>query len=82
MCSGFKSIELTPLAAICVNLFSAGKELKVDGPIHITLPLLPTSTVSAGYHIPAWTFDMKTGRCLLFLHYQKLPFCAVCKPQK
>ncbi|CAM2100271.1 unnamed protein product [Caretta caretta] len=59
--SGFKSIELTPLAAICVNLLSAGKELKVTGPIHITLPLLPTSRVKSGDAIPAWTFDMKTG---------------------
>ncbi|KAM9123703.1 protein FAM171B [Pangshura tecta] len=59
--SGFKSIELTPLAAICVNLLSAGKELKVTGPIHITLPLLPTSKVKSGDAIPAWTFDMKTG---------------------
>ncbi|XP_077175480.1 protein FAM171B isoform X1 [Paroedura picta] len=59
--SGFKSIELTPLAAICINLFSAGKELKVDGSIHITLPLLPTRTVKAGGRIPAWTFDMSTG---------------------
>nr|XP_056717180.1 protein FAM171B [Euleptes europaea] len=59
--SGFKSIELTPLAAICVNLFSAGKELKVDGSIHITLPLLPTRAVKAGGRILAWTFDMNTG---------------------
>ncbi|XP_065269832.1 protein FAM171B [Emys orbicularis] len=59
--SGFKSIELTPLAAICVNLLSAGKELKVTGSIHITLPLLPTSRVKSGDAIPAWTFDMKTG---------------------
>ncbi|XP_054826795.1 protein FAM171B [Eublepharis macularius] len=59
--SGFKSIELTPLAAICVNLFSAGKKLKVDGSIHVTLPLLPTRTVKAGSWIPAWTFDMNTG---------------------
>ncbi|XP_060113220.1 protein FAM171B isoform X2 [Heteronotia binoei] len=59
--SGFKSIELTPLAAICVNLFSAGRELKVDGSIHITLPLLPTRTIKAGGRIPAWTFDMNTG---------------------
>uniref|UniRef100_A0A8B9P8S3 Family with sequence similarity 171 member B n=1 Tax=Apteryx owenii TaxID=8824 RepID=A0A8B9P8S3_APTOW len=53
-------IELTPLAAICVNVLLAGKELKVNGPIHITLPL-PTSTVKSGDAIPAWTFDMKTG---------------------
>ncbi|XP_042296354.1 protein FAM171B isoform X2 [Sceloporus undulatus] len=59
--SGFKSIELSPLAAICVNLFSAGKELNVDGPIHIMLPLLPTSAAKAGDPIPAWTFDMKNG---------------------
>ncbi|XP_070812964.1 protein FAM171B [Pituophis catenifer annectens] len=59
--SGFKSIELTPLAAICVNLFSSGKELQVDGSIQITLPLLPTTAVKAGEPISAWTFDMKTG---------------------
>ncbi|XP_019409793.1 PREDICTED: protein FAM171B isoform X1 [Crocodylus porosus] len=59
--SGFKSIELTPLAAICVSLLSAGKELKVNGPIHITLPLLPTNNVKSGDAIPAWTFDLKTG---------------------
>ncbi|XP_026552723.1 protein FAM171B [Pseudonaja textilis] len=59
--SGFKSIELTPLAAICVNVFSSGKELQVDGSIQITLPLLPTSAVKAGEPISAWTFDMKTG---------------------
>ncbi|XP_052531727.1 protein FAM171B [Tympanuchus pallidicinctus] len=58
--SGFKSIELTPLAAICANVLLAGKELKVNGPIQITLPL-PTSTVKSGDAIPAWTFDMKTG---------------------
>uniref|UniRef100_A0A8C7A0J5 Family with sequence similarity 171 member B n=1 Tax=Nothoprocta perdicaria TaxID=30464 RepID=A0A8C7A0J5_NOTPE len=58
--SGFRSIELTPLAAICVNVLLAGKELKVNGPIHITLPL-PASSVKLGEAIPAWTFDMKTG---------------------
>ncbi|XP_001369333.1 protein FAM171B [Monodelphis domestica] len=59
--SGFKSIELTPLAAICVNIYSGGKELNVDGSIQITLPLLDPSTVKAGDALPAWTFDMKTG---------------------
>ncbi|XP_029461827.1 protein FAM171B isoform X2 [Rhinatrema bivittatum] len=59
--SGFKSIELTPLAAVCVNMFSAGKELKITGPIHITLPLPATVLVNIGESVPAWTFDMKTG---------------------
>ena len=58
---GFESIELTPLAAICVKIYSGGKELKVDGSIQISLPLLHTDDVSAGDHIPAWTFDMNTG---------------------
>lgn len=59
--SGFKSVELAPLAAICVNVLLTGKELKVNGPVQITLPL-PTSTVKSGDAIPAWTFDMKTGK--------------------
>nr|XP_006008946.1 PREDICTED: protein FAM171B isoform X3 [Latimeria chalumnae] len=59
--SGFKSIELNPLAAVSVNLFSAGKEVKVTGSVHITLPLPATSSVKPSDAVPAWTFDMKTG---------------------
>ncbi|XP_030066313.1 protein FAM171B [Microcaecilia unicolor] len=59
--SGFKSIELTPLAAVCVNMFSAGKELKISGSIHITLPLPIIVSMNVGDAVPAWTFDMKTG---------------------
>ncbi|XP_059024643.1 protein FAM171B [Mustela lutreola] len=59
--SGFESVELTPLAAICVKIYSGGKELKVDGSIQVSLPLLHTNDLSAGDHIPAWTFDMSTG---------------------
>ncbi|XP_020833210.1 protein FAM171B [Phascolarctos cinereus] len=59
--SGFKSIELTPLAAICVAIYSGGKELNVDGSIQITLPLVDPNTAKAGDALPAWTFDMKTG---------------------
>ncbi|NWV65743.1 F171B protein, partial [Malurus elegans] len=58
--SGFKSMELTPLAAVCVNVLLAGKELNINGPIQITLPL-PTTTVKSGDAVPAWTFDMKIG---------------------
>ncbi|XP_006008947.1 family with sequence similarity 171 member B isoform X1 [Latimeria chalumnae] len=57
----FKSIELNPLAAVSVNLFSAGKEVKVTGSVHITLPLPATSSVKPSDAVPAWTFDMKTG---------------------
>ncbi|KAL2302560.1 hypothetical protein Nmel_009989 [Mimus melanotis] len=58
--SGFKSMELAPLAAICVNVLLAGKELNINGPIQVTLPL-PTTTVKSGDAVPAWTFDMKIG---------------------
>ncbi|NWI86800.1 F171B protein, partial [Pitta sordida] len=58
--SGFRSMELTPLAAVCVNVLLSGKELKVNGPVQITLPL-PTATVKSGDAVPAWTFDTKTG---------------------
>ncbi|NWT72404.1 F171B protein, partial [Prunella himalayana] len=58
--SGFKSMELTPLAAICANVLLAGKELNIKGPIQVTLPL-PTTTVKSGDAVPAWTFDMKIG---------------------
>ncbi|XP_060033593.1 protein FAM171B isoform X2 [Erinaceus europaeus] len=59
--SGFESIELIPLAAICVKIYSGGKEIMVDGSIQVSLPLLPTNDISAGDHIPAWTFDMDMG---------------------
>ncbi|XP_006864128.1 PREDICTED: protein FAM171B [Chrysochloris asiatica] len=59
--SGLKSVELTPLSAICVKIYSGGKELKVDGSIQISLPLLHTNVINAGDHVPAWTFDMSLG---------------------
>ncbi|XP_043931060.1 protein FAM171B [Protopterus annectens] len=59
--SGFKSIDLIPLAAVSVNLFSSGSELKVTGPVHITLPLPPSSSVSPADAVPAWTLDRKMG---------------------
>ncbi|XP_063115485.1 protein FAM171B isoform X2 [Cavia porcellus] len=58
---GFENVELTPLAAICVKIFSGGKELKVNGSIQVSLPLPHTNNVRAGDRIPAWTFNMNTG---------------------
>nr|XP_004660330.1 protein FAM171B [Jaculus jaculus] len=58
---GLENIELTPLAAICVKIYSGGKELKVEGSIQVSLPLLYTNGVNMGDRIPAWTFDMNTG---------------------
>uniref|UniRef100_UPI00398EA3D2 protein FAM171B n=1 Tax=Pristiophorus japonicus TaxID=55135 RepID=UPI00398EA3D2 len=59
--SRLKSIELTPLAAISVQLFSAEENVKVAGSIHITLPLGPTDLVTHADALPAWTFDLKIG---------------------
>ncbi|KAM5279911.1 protein FAM171B isoform 2-T2 [Ctenodactylus gundi] len=58
---GFENIELTPLAAICVKIYSGGKELNVDGSIQVSLPLVHADDLSAGDSIPAWTFDMDSG---------------------
>lgn len=58
---GFESIELTPLAAVCVQMYSGGRELQVAGSVQLSLPLLHTQDVRAGDHVPAWTFDMDTG---------------------
>jgi hypothetical protein len=58
---GFEHIELTPLAAICVKIYSGGKELKVDGSIQLSLPLLHKNDINVGDRMPAWTFDMNTG---------------------
>ncbi|XP_078408032.1 protein FAM171B [Cetorhinus maximus] len=59
--SRLKSIELTPLAAISVQLFSAEENVKVAGSIQITLPLGPTDLVTHADALPAWTFDLKIG---------------------
>ncbi|XP_045437566.1 protein FAM171B [Pipistrellus kuhlii] len=59
--AGFESIELTPLAAVCVKMYSGGRELQVAGSVQLSLPLLHTQDVRAGDHVPAWTFDMDTG---------------------
>ncbi|XP_014395104.1 PREDICTED: protein FAM171B [Myotis brandtii] len=59
--SGFESIELTPLAAVCVKMYSGGRELQVAGSVQLSLPLLHPQGVRAGDPLPAWTFDMNTG---------------------
>ncbi|MBN3308425.1 F171B protein, partial [Amia calva] len=59
--SGYKTIELNPLAAINVQLFSSGKEVQVTGPIQITLPLPDRTRMRPADTVPAWAFDSKTG---------------------
>ncbi|RXM31561.1 Protein FAM171B [Acipenser ruthenus] len=57
----YKSIELTPVAAVSVHLFSSGKEVKVTGPIQIMLPLPGNTKVKPADAVAAWAFDSQTG---------------------
>ncbi|RXM37292.1 Protein FAM171B [Acipenser ruthenus] len=59
--SGYKSIEITPVAAVSVHLFSSGKEVKVTGPIQILLPLPENTKMKPADAVAAWAFDSKTG---------------------
>ncbi|KAJ8349571.1 hypothetical protein SKAU_G00247010 [Synaphobranchus kaupii] len=58
---GYRSLELSPVAAVSAQLYSNGKEIPVTGPIEITLPLPGHTHLQASVAVPAWTFDMKTG---------------------
>ncbi|KAJ8403422.1 hypothetical protein AAFF_G00351940 [Aldrovandia affinis] len=59
--SGYRSLELSPVAAVSAQLYSEGKEIQVTGPIQITLPLPDHTYLRASDAVPAWTFDMKIG---------------------
>ncbi|XP_053568826.1 protein FAM171B [Bombina bombina] len=58
---GFKRVELSPIGAICVSIVAEGKELQVNGPVQIILPLPKTTSIKPGNSVPAWMFDMKSG---------------------
>lgn len=60
--SGYRSIELKPLAAVSVELGCNSRELQVTGPIQITLPLPDNSGLRVSDPVPAWAFDSKTGK--------------------
>lgn len=57
-----RSIELEPVAAVNVLLYSSGEQLQIRGPIQISLPLGPNTYLRAADTVPAWAFNLKTGR--------------------
>jgi len=57
----FRSIELKAVAAVSVLLYSGGEELRVRGPVQISLPLGPGAHLRASDTVPAWAFNLKTG---------------------
>lgn len=61
VCAGFKSVELRPVAAVSVLLYSDGEQLQVRGPIQISLPLGHDTRLRAADTVPAWAFNLQTG---------------------
>ncbi|XP_036965664.1 protein FAM171B-like isoform X2 [Acanthopagrus latus] len=59
--SGYVSVELSPVAAVSVQLFSGDMELHVSGPVEISLSLPDSSGLQASSVVPAWFFNRTTG---------------------
>ncbi|KAM4608672.1 protein FAM171B-like [Polymixia lowei] len=59
--SGYTSVELSPVAAISIQLFFRETELHVSGPIQITLPVPDNCGLQTSNAVPAWFFNQTTG---------------------
>uniref|UniRef100_A0A3B5M632 Family with sequence similarity 171 member B n=1 Tax=Xiphophorus couchianus TaxID=32473 RepID=A0A3B5M632_9TELE len=59
--SGFVSVELSPVAAVSVRLFSGDVELNVSGPIQISLNVPESRGLQESDVVPAWFFSRTTG---------------------
>lgn len=62
MSAGVRSVELKPVAAISILLYSGGEQLQVRGPIQISLPLGHGTRLRAADTVPAWAFNLQTGK--------------------
>lgn len=60
-----RSIELKPVAAVSVLLYSGGEEIQVRGPIQISMPLGHNTHLQASDTVPAWAFNQNTGKLSL-----------------
>lgn len=60
--TGYRSVELNPIAAVSVQLMYNGIDVPISGPVQITLPLAESGQSHLSYTVPAWVFDKKTGR--------------------
>ncbi|XP_027703756.1 protein FAM171A1 [Vombatus ursinus] len=57
--------DLTPVTAVSVHLLRGdGTPVVVDGPIYVTVPLSPQSSLRHNAHVTAWRFDQKLGTWL------------------
>ncbi|XP_062312314.1 protein FAM171B-like [Osmerus eperlanus] len=59
--TGYSSMELSPLAAVSMQLFSLEREIHVSGPVQISLPLPDTSGLRPSDAVPAWLYNHSTG---------------------
>ncbi|KAM4730949.1 protein FAM171B-like [Anableps anableps] len=59
--SGYVSVELSPVAAVIVELFSGDVELNVSGPIQISLNVPESCGLQDSDVVPAWFFNRTTG---------------------
>ncbi|XP_042282428.1 protein FAM171B-like [Thunnus maccoyii] len=59
--SGYVSVELSPVAAVSVQLFFRDTELNVSGPIQISLTLPDNCGLQTSNIIPAWLYNQTTG---------------------
>ncbi|KAG8000849.1 hypothetical protein GBF38_018113 [Nibea albiflora] len=59
--SGFVSVELSPVAAVSVQLFSGDAELHLSGPIQINLSIPDSCGLQTSNVVPAWFFNRTTG---------------------
>ncbi|XP_023278859.1 protein FAM171B-like isoform X2 [Seriola lalandi dorsalis] len=59
--SGYVSVELSPVAAVSVQLFSGDSELHVSGPIQISLSIPDSRGLQISNVVPAWFFNQTTG---------------------
>uniref|UniRef100_A0A672IDC4 Membrane-associated ring finger (C3HC4) 7 n=1 Tax=Salarias fasciatus TaxID=181472 RepID=A0A672IDC4_SALFA len=55
------NVEVVPVAAVSVNLFSGDAELEVSGPIQIILGVPDSCGLQTSHVIPAWFFNRTTG---------------------
>ncbi|XP_069554946.1 protein FAM171B-like [Brachyistius frenatus] len=59
--SGYVSVELSPVAAVSVQLFSGDTELHVSGPVQISLSVPDSCGLQTSDVVPAWFFNRTTG---------------------
>ncbi|XP_055361333.1 protein FAM171A1-like isoform X3 [Betta splendens] len=59
--SGNVSVDLRPVAAVSVQLFSGPTELHVSGPIRISLRVRDDCGLRPADTVPAWFFDQNIG---------------------